>query len=181
MPWDLLKHKSRTHLMRSLRCVMRVAAEMSERTEGSSGPRAYMEPELAKRIVNGLREAGINFVTYLPETRLSQILPLMQHDSSFKLVPVTSEAEGISIAAGASLAGRQVASYMEGTGVYVSCYNLVTVGKRLGVPMLLLVAYLGSFADKRNSFLHVLPGTRMVPLLDALDIPHEVLEDGVGI
>lgn len=132
-------------------------------------------------MVGGLREAGINFVTYLPETRLSQILPLMQQDHSFKLVPVSSEAEGISIAAGASLAGKQVASYMEGTGIYVSCYNLLTVGKRFGVPMLLLVAYLGSFADRRNSFLYVLSGTRLVPLLDAFDIPYQILENGAGL
>ena len=36
-----------------------------------------MEAELAKKIVDSLREAGVNFVTYLPETRLSQILPLL--------------------------------------------------------------------------------------------------------
>jgi sulfopyruvate decarboxylase TPP-binding subunit len=70
-----------------------------------------MNAELAKRIVNGLREAGINFVTYLPESRLSPILPLMQEDRSFKLEPVASEAEGVSIAAGAALGGMQVASY----------------------------------------------------------------------
>jgi len=34
-----------------------------------------MQAELAQRIVGGLRDAGIGFVSYLPETRLSQILP----------------------------------------------------------------------------------------------------------
>lgn len=137
-----------------------------------------MEPELAKRIVIGLREAGINFVTYLPETRLRQILPLIRNDKFFKLIPVSSEAEAVSIAAGAALGGKQAAVYMEGTGVYVACYNLLTVCRRLGVPMLLLVAYLGSLPDQRNSFLYVLPGTKMVPLLSALDIEYQILEDG---
>ncbi len=137
-----------------------------------------MEPELAKRIVIGLREAGINFVTYLPETRLSQILPLIRNDKFFKLIPVSSEAEAVSIAAGAALGGKQAAVYMEGTGVYVACYNLLTVCRRLGVPMLLLVAYLGSLPDQRNSFLYVLPGAKMVPLLNTLDIEYQILEDG---
>ena len=47
-----------------------------------------MEAELAQRIVSGLRDAGIGFVSYLPETRLSQILPLMREDPSFMVVPV---------------------------------------------------------------------------------------------
>ena len=57
-----------------------------------------MEHGLAQKLVQALREAGINFITYLPETRLSQILPLLRADPSVKLVPVASEAEGITIA-----------------------------------------------------------------------------------
>ncbi len=137
-----------------------------------------MEAELAERIVNGLREAGINFVTYLPETRLSQILPLMQEDRSFKLVPVASEAEGITIAAGAALVGKQSASYMEGTGLFVSCYNLLMVGERFGVPMLLLIGHVGSFADKRNSFRFAPTGIKIESLLKMLGIQYHVLKDG---
>src|SRR5438132_5756458 len=43
--------------------------------------------------------------------------PLLQSDPSFQMVPVGSEAEGVSIAAGAALGGKVVASYMEETGV----------------------------------------------------------------
>ncbi len=140
-----------------------------------------MEAELAERIVKGLREAGINFVTYLPETRLVQILPLMQNDHSFKLVPVASEAEGVSIAAGAALVGKQSASYMEGTGVFVSSYNLLLVGVRLGVPMLLLVSYVGSFEDKRNSFRFAPTGISTESQLKTLGIHYRVLRDGKNL
>ena len=68
------------------------------------------------------------------------------------MVPVGSEAEGVSIAAGAALGGKVVASYMEGTGVYVSCYNILTVGVRYGVPMLLLVSYVGSSRGPQEQF-----------------------------
>jgi len=95
-----------------------------------------MEAELAKRIVDGLREAGVNFVTYLPESRLSQILALMREDNSFRLVPVASETDAVSIAVGATLAGKQSACYMECTGVYVSCYHLLVVAEHLRVPAL---------------------------------------------
>jgi sulfopyruvate decarboxylase subunit alpha len=97
------------------------------------------------------------------------------------MVPVGSEAEGVSIAAGAALGGKVVASYMEGTGVYVSCYNILTVGVRYGVPMLLLVSYVGSFEDRRNSFLYVQRGTRLIPQLEALDVQYQVIRGGEGL
>ena len=140
-----------------------------------------MDKSLAQGLVEALKEAGVNFVTYLPETRLSQILPLMQADHSFQLVPVGSEAEGVSIAAGAALGGRVVASYMEGTGVYVSCYNILTVGVRYGVPMLLLVSYVGSLEDYRNSFLYVQRGIKLIPQLEALDVQYQVIRNGDGL
>ena len=70
---------------------------------------------------------------------------------------------------------------MEGTGVYVSCYNILTVGVRYGVPMLLLVSYVGSFEDRRNSFLYVQRGTRLIPQLEALDVQYQVIRSGEGL
>ena len=140
-----------------------------------------MDQKLARSLVDSLRAAGIDFITYLPETRLSEIIPLLQGDRSLQMVPVGSEAEGVSIAAGAALGGKVVASYMEGTGVYVSCYNILTVGVRYGVPMLLLVSYVGSFEDRRNSFLYVQRGIRLIPQLEALDVQYQVIRSGEGL
>ena len=140
-----------------------------------------MKPEHAQSLVNALRKAGIDFVTYLPETRMSEILPVLQNDSAFTLVPVASEAEAVGIAAGASLGGRQAAVYMEGTGVFVSAYNLLTVGERYGVPMLLLVSYIGSMDDQRSTFLYVQYGTKMIAQLEALGIQHAILRDAQDI
>jgi len=137
-----------------------------------------MEPSLAKKIVSSLKEAGINFITYVPETRLSQILPFVQEDNFFRLVPVASEAEGVSIAAGASMGGRPSAVYMEGPGVWVSSYNLLTVGISYGVPILLIVGYVGSLEDKRNTFLYVEYGIKMKAQLDSLGLQYEILRDG---
>jgi sulfopyruvate decarboxylase TPP-binding subunit len=140
-----------------------------------------MEQALAQKLVDSLREAGINFITYLPETRLSQILPILHADDSFKTVAVSSEAEGFTIAAGAALGGKLAALYTEGTGVYVSCYNLLTLGKRFGVPVLLLVSNAGAFEDTRNSFIYALPGTTMIPFLESMGIQYRVIEDGENL
>lgn len=140
-----------------------------------------MAPELAKRIVSGLREAGIDFVTYLPESRLSQILPLLRKDKKFQLAPVASEADAVSIAAGATLAGKQSACYMEDTGVYVACYQLIVIAMYMRVPMLLAVTHLGGFEDQRNSFHYAVAGATLIPQLEALGIQYKVVENGAGL
>ena len=135
-----------------------------------------MKAELANRTVAGLKEAGIDFVSYIPETRLSEILPVLEADGSFTLVPVASEAEAVGIAAGASLGGKRAAVYMEGTGLFVSTYNLLTVGESYGVPMLLLVAYVGSFEDQRNSYLFSHYGNKTKGILDTLGIQYLIID-----
>src|SRR5207253_11015456 len=94
----------------------------------------------------------------LSETRLSQIIPIIRDDPDMELVPVASEAEAVTIAASTTLGGKQAAVYLENTGLYVSSYSLLTVGKQLGVPMLLVTAFLGGLPDKRNSFLYATIG-----------------------
>jgi sulfopyruvate decarboxylase TPP-binding subunit len=137
-----------------------------------------MTDKLAQRLVRGLKDAGINFVTYLPETRLSQIVPLIRDDPEMELIAAASEQEAVTIAAGATLGGKQAAVYMENTGIYVSSYSLLTVGKQLGVPMLLVVGYLGGVPDQRNSFLYATIGKHTVPVLEGLGIDYLVVEDG---
>jgi sulfopyruvate decarboxylase TPP-binding subunit len=137
-----------------------------------------MKDELAKRLVRSLKAAGINFITYLPETRLSQIIPIIRNDPDMELIPVASEAEAVTIAAGATLGGKQAAVYLENTGLYVSSYSLLAIGKQLGVPILLVTAFLGGFPDQRNSFLYATIGNRTIPLLRGLGIDCVVIEDG---
>ncbi len=140
-----------------------------------------MKDELARRLVHALKSVGINFVTYLPETRLSQILPLLRDDPDMELIGAASEQEAVTIAAGATLGGKQAAVYMENTGIYVSSYGLLTVGKQLGVPLLLVVGYLGGVPDQRNSFLYATIGKHTIPVLEGLGIEYMVLNDGNGL
>jgi sulfopyruvate decarboxylase TPP-binding subunit len=140
-----------------------------------------MTDELAKKLVAALKAAGINFVTYLPETRLSQIIPLIRDDPGMELIAVSSEQEAVTIAAGATLGGKQAAVYMENTGIYVSTYSLLTVGKQLGVPVLLLIGYLGGVPDQRNSFLYATIGKHTIPVLTGMGIDYMLLEDGLNL
>jgi hypothetical protein len=52
---------------------------------------------------------------------------------------------------------------------------------RYGVPMLLLVSYVGSFEDRRNSLKYVQRGTRLIPQLEALDVQYQVIRSAEGL
>jgi sulfopyruvate decarboxylase subunit alpha len=126
-----------------------------------------MEAALAQRLVSGLKQAGIDLVAYLPETRLSQILPLLRGDPTFTLVPVASESEAVTIGAGAALTGKQVAIYIEMTGFMFPATLWSRLRARYGVPLLLIVGYLGSMADQRNNTVYAVSGSYVEPLLHA--------------
>src|ERR1044072_4862036 len=106
-----------------------------------AGKAFKLEAQLAERLVSSLKQAGIDLVTYLPETRLSQILPLLRADPAFTLVAVASasKAEPSTTGGGGALPGKRVAIYMECPGFFVSCSTLVSIARRYGVPLLLIV------------------------------------------
>jgi sulfopyruvate decarboxylase subunit alpha len=140
-----------------------------------------MTPELAQRVVNGLKSAGVDFLSFLPESRLIDIIPLIEQDDSFTLVRASHEGTAVSMAAGAALAGKQPAVYMEGTGLILSLYNLQSTAIRCGLPLLLLVSHVGSPGDRANSMTFSGYGLRAEGLLRAMGLPYQVVEDGTRI
>ena len=140
-----------------------------------------MDDHLAQSLVQSLREAGVNFVSYVPESRLNQMLPLMREDETFQQAAAANETEAVNIAIGAALGGKQAACYMESSGLFVSSFNLIGMGLQMGVPLLIVAGFLGGFNDQRNSFMYAPFGARTAPLLDGLGISYQLLEDGEGL
>lgn len=144
---------------------------------GASERSVLVKSELASRMVDGLKKAGVDFVSFLPESRMSDIIPLMLEDDSFTVVRASHEGSAVSIASGAALVGRLPAVYMESTGLMLSLYNLQTIPIRSGLPVLLLVSHVGSAPDLGNNYTFSGYGMKMEPVLDAMAIQYEVLED----
>lgn len=53
---------------------------------------------------------------------------------------------------------------------------MASSGERYGVPMLLLVAFVGSFEDQRNSYLFSHYGNKTKGILDTLGIQYLVID-----
>jgi sulfopyruvate decarboxylase subunit alpha len=127
----------------------------------------------AQNILAGLKEAGINHISSVPDINMLQLINLLYEDKQITHIPVGREEEGIGVCTGAHLAGKKPAMLMQNGGLLNSCNGLTTTALQFGIPVLLLIYYAGDIGD--NAF-HML-GLVTEPVLEGLGIKHLVLRD----
>jgi sulfopyruvate decarboxylase TPP-binding subunit len=122
-----------------------------------------------------LREAGISFAAYLPDTLNHPLVRRLEADPAFLCVGCTREDEGIAIAMGAFFGGRWPVLLTEGSGLGLSGLILAR-GIVQRSPLLILASHNSALGERHDYH----AATRRVtePLLDALHIPYVVVRDG---
>jgi sulfopyruvate decarboxylase subunit alpha len=131
----------------------------------------------AQQILAGLKEAGIDLVSSVPDINMLQLINLLYEDKDIAHVPVGREEEGIGVCTGAHLGGKKTAMLMQNGGLLNSCNGLTTTALQFGVPILLLIYYAGDIGD--NAF-HMV-GLVTEPVLQGLGIKYVVLRDPVKV
>ena len=127
-----------------------------------------MNPSLA--VYQGMKRAGINFVTSVPCVNLQELLALVGGDPEIIHVPVTREEEGVGICAGAWMAGQRPALLMQNSGLGNSINALASLNILYGIPLLMIISHRGG---KGEPVIGQVPMGRItVPLLEAMAIPH---------
>ena len=81
----------------------------------------------AQQILNGLKEAGIDLVSSVPDINMLQLINLLYQDKAITHVPVGREEEGIGVCTGAHLGGKKTAMLMQNGGLLNSCNGLTTL------------------------------------------------------
>jgi sulfopyruvate decarboxylase subunit alpha len=122
-----------------------------------------------------LREAGIDFATYLPDTLNYPLVRALEADPSFQCVGCTREDEGVAIAMGAFLGGRWPVLLTEGSGIGLAGLILAR-GIVQRTPLLILASHNRALGERHDYH----AATRRVaePLLEALHIPYVVVPNG---
>ena len=134
-----------------------------------------MFPEAAQAALAGLKEAGIDFVSGLPDGWQRNLHELIEADPAIQYVPVCNEGVGFSVCAGAWLGGRKTALIMENSGLRVAAEYIARISLGCGVPVLLLASYRGDLGDTEH---WAIPhGIVAEPLLHALRIPYQVIRE----
>jgi sulfopyruvate decarboxylase subunit alpha len=122
-------------------------------------------------IVESMKEAGVSFVTSLPDANLQKLLALVDADPELTHVTLAREEEGIGICAGAYMGGLTPAIIMQNGGFLNSCNALTTTALNFNIPILLLIYYAGDLGDEGFSML----GSVTEPVLRGIGIRYQVL------
>ena len=131
--------------------------------------------ENSKMVYDGIKAAGINFVSALPETWLVYLLQLAEDDPEMCLVEVAKEEEAIGIAAGAYFAGKPNALLMQNHGFLASINGIVSLALLYRIPLLMLIAFRGHIGEPYPW--HTQGGILTEPVLRGLGLPFDYVRD----
>ena len=97
-------------------------------------------------IFAALKAADIRQVGYVPDAGHSRLIERVHADPQFRAVSLTTEEEGIALAAGAWLGGQRAALLMQSSGVG-NCINMLSLAKACRFPLTMLVTMRGEWAE----------------------------------
>jgi sulfopyruvate decarboxylase alpha subunit len=118
-------------------------------------------------IFAALKAADIGQVGYVPDAGHSRLIELCEADPAIRTVRLTSEEEGIGLAAGAWLGGMRAALLMQSSGVG-NCVNLLSLAKSCRFPLTMLVTMRGEWGEF-NPW-QVPMGTKTQAALELMDV-----------
>lgn len=123
----------------------------------------------SKIIYQGIKDAGIKFISALPETWLVYLLQLADEDPEMCLIEVAKEEEAIGIAAGAYFAGAPNALLLQNHGFLAAINGIVSLSLLYRVPLVMLIANRGHMGEPYPW--HTQGGIHTEPVLRALGLP----------
>jgi len=85
-------------------------------------------------------------VAYVPDAGHKRLIELCRADRGMRAIPLTSEEQGVGLAAGAWLGGERSVLLMQSSGVG-NCVNALTLASNCGFPILMLVTMRGEWGE----------------------------------
>src|ERR1700712_4474009 len=88
----------------------------------------------------------IDLISFVPDGGHKRLIELCQADPAMCSVTLTTEEEGIALAAGAFLGGKRAAVLMQSSGVG-NCINVLSLPRECDMPLLMLVTMRGEWGE----------------------------------
>jgi sulfopyruvate decarboxylase alpha subunit len=92
------------------------------------------------------KRADIRQVGYVPDAGHARLIERCRRDPDIRDVPLTTEEEGIALAAGAWLGGEHSALLMQSSGVG-NCINMLSLARTCRFPLLMLITMRGEWEE----------------------------------
>ena len=93
-----------------------------------------------------LKASGVRQMAYVPDAGHTALIELFHADPDVTCNVLTTEEEGIAIAAGAWLGGQRTVLLMQSSGVG-NCINMLSLPVIMRAPLLMLVTMRGEWAE----------------------------------
>jgi len=136
-----------------------------------------MEIGKAQKVVEGLKEAGINFAVGLPDSQFHEVYEFISKDHNFKYVGVGNEGEGAAVAMGAWCGGKKPVLIIATSGLLVATFSLARLHLK-EIPLVMLIPYRGDLGDPRWMGIYK---KYTEPMLNVMDIPYRVVSHSAEI
>ena len=107
-----------------------------------SEQRKVETPNWRDEIFTALKAAEVRQVGCVRDAGHARLIELRRDDPEIRAVPLTTEEEGVALAAGAWLGGQRAALLMQSSGVG-NCINMLSLTKNCRFPLLMLVTMRG--------------------------------------
>ena len=93
-----------------------------------------------------LKEQGVSLFTYVPDAGHRILIDRSLADPDVTSIALTTEEEGVGVAAGAHLGGARAALLMQSSGVG-NCVNFFSLGKGGNFPIFSIISMRGDFGE----------------------------------
>jgi len=103
-------------------------------------------PAWPQEVYRALKEAGIRQVCYVPDAGHRTLIELAHGDPEIETTVLTTEEEGIALAAGAWLGGQRAVLLIQSSSVG-NCVNMLSLIATCRFPLLVLVTMRGEWAE----------------------------------
>jgi sulfopyruvate decarboxylase alpha subunit len=103
-------------------------------------------PDWPLQLYRTLKAARVSQVSYVPDAGHAQLIKLFEADAEVHPNVLTTEEEGIAIAAGAWLGGLRSVLLLQSSGVG-NCINMLALATVSRFPLLMLVTMRGEWAE----------------------------------
>ncbi len=103
-------------------------------------------PRPEEQLISILKTAGVDFTASLPCEKIKTLLEMVS--GSFPHVPLTREEEGVGIAAGAALAGRRPALFVQSSGLGNMMNALLSLTQFYELPLAIFVSRRGVYQER---------------------------------
>ena len=141
---------------------------------------------ISQKIVDGLIEHNVNFVTTVPCKQLAGVIEIIEKTPQIMHVPSNKEDEGMGLCAGAWMGGKRPCIIMQNTALGVTVNTLATLIQFYQMPLPMIISYRGELGERVACQVEMAVHTKA--LLDQLHIqtyhlhkPEDVEEIGAII